>query len=125
MPIRAEKNLSFAFSVPLATDAGLSFRSAEIPVSARSSIAGQCGASGRKAVELKAGSQAARVLEALQDGPKTDHELVERTGLPLTTVLARRWSLIKRNLIQGQPVGKKRHGDAWNALWAVTEQEQR
>ena len=107
------------WSLPPSSDR--TFRRSDVPISARSSIAGQCGASGREAVKLKAGSQAARVLAALQAGPKTDHELAAATGLPLTTVLARRWALIHKGLVGREPVGSKPHGEARNALWALTE----
>jgi hypothetical protein len=43
---------------------------------------------GAKAVKLKAGGQAQRVLDALTT-PKTLHELAALTGLPLATICAR------------------------------------
>ena len=104
------------FSTP-STD--VSFRTPDVPVQGCSQVARMASASGRQAVRLKSGSQAARVLAALQESPKTDLELVAATGLVLTTVLARRWMLIHKGLVQREPVGVKRHGEALNAIWGV------
>lgn len=94
----------------------------EIPISARSSIAGKAGASGRAAARLRAGSQYARVLAEIRRRPCTDHDIAKATGLPLTTVLARRWALIHRGLVLAEPVGIVDTAQGTqNSLWGVSE----
>lgn len=92
-----------------------------VPVSGRSSVARKCSESGKVAVRLKAGSQAARIRELLRGGALTDQEIAAATRLPLTTVLARRWALIHNGLVEEKPVGFQQSQTALRSLWGLTE----
>lgn len=59
-----------------------------------------CSRAGAAVALPRAGSQAGRLLALYQvSGPKTDHEVAARLGLPLSTVNARRNALMARGLV--------------------------
>ncbi len=71
---------------PYEWSGGLPF---ETPFGGKTPQARHSSWTGAQIAQPRAGSQAARLLAALEAGPRTRHELSAATGLPIATICAR------------------------------------
>ena len=80
-----------------------------------------CSRAGAEKALPKAGTQRALVYAAIQEhGPVSDQQLVTWTGLPLATVIPRRWALVQDGLVESVGVQMGPCGVKVNVYAAAT-----
>lgn len=79
--------------------------------------AGDTERAGAESVTPRSGTQRAAVLRAIQDSPRTDHEISRYLLLPMSSVNARRNELVRDGLVEDSGLRRKGPYGNDNVVW--------